>query len=89
MKKTQSAAVVIKPTLAERKKTFKESFAAIRKEYGYIWLGALIPAWTAAVLWGKTFNLCELISKLVASVAVIISNYVVSKLFVFKNKKEK
>ena len=51
-------------------------------------LGALIPAWTAAVLWGKTFNLCELISKLVASVAVIISNYVVSKLFVFKNKKE-
>lgn len=51
-------------------------------------LGALIPTWTAAVLWGRTFNLCELISKLVASVAVIISNYVVSKLFVFKNKKE-
>ena len=52
-------------------------------------LAALIPAWTAAVVWGKTLNLCELASKLVASVAVIISNYVVSKLFVFKNKKEK
>ena len=52
-------------------------------------LGALIPAWTAAQLFGKTFNLCELASKLVASVAVVISNYVISKLFVFKNKKEK
>ena len=52
-------------------------------------LAALIPAWTAVVVWGKTLNLCELASKLVASVAVIISNYVVSKLFVFKNKKEK
>ena len=51
-------------------------------------LGALIPAWTAAQLFGKTFNLCELASKLVASVAVVISNYVISKLFVFKNKKE-
>ena len=52
-------------------------------------LAALIPAWTAVVVWGKTLNLCELASKLVASVAVIISNYVVSKLFVFKNKREK
>ena len=51
-------------------------------------LGALIPAWTAAEIFGKTLNLCELASKLVASVAVIISNYVISKLFVFKNKKE-
>ena len=52
-------------------------------------LCALIPAWTAAEILGKTVNLCELSSKLVASVAVIISNYVISKLFVFKNKKEK
>ena len=51
-------------------------------------LCALIPAWTAAEILGKTVNLCELSSKLVASVAVIISNYVISKLFVFKNKKE-
>ncbi len=51
-------------------------------------LGALIPAWTSAVLFGKTVNLCELASKLVAAVVVIIANYVISKLFVFKNKKE-
>lgn len=52
-------------------------------------LGALIPAWTAFELMGKTFNLCEIGSKLVAAVVVIVANYLVSKLFVFKNKKEK
>lgn len=52
-------------------------------------LAALIPAWTAAEIFGKTVNLCELSSKLVASVAVIISNYVISKWFVFKKKKER
>ena len=52
-------------------------------------LGALIPAWTAADLFGKTVNLCELASKVVAAVVVIVCNYVISKLFVFKNKKEK
>lgn len=52
-------------------------------------LGALIPAWTAAELLGKTVNLCELASKVVAAVVVIVCNYVISKLFVFKNKKEK
>lgn len=51
-------------------------------------LGALIPAWTAAELFGKTINLCELGSKLVAAVVVIIANYIISKLFVFKNKKD-
>jgi len=51
-------------------------------------LGALIPAWTAFELMGKTFNLCEIGSKLVAAVVVIIANYIISKLFVFKNKKE-
>ena len=51
-------------------------------------LGALIPAWTAAQLLGKTVNLCELASKVVAAVVVIIANYIISKLFVFKNKKE-
>lgn len=51
-------------------------------------LCALIPSWTAVVLLGKTFNLCEIGSKLVAAVVVIISNYVMSKLFVFKKKKE-
>lgn len=51
-------------------------------------LCALIPSWTAVVLFGKTFNLCEIGSKLVAAVVVIISNYVMSKVFVFKKKKE-
>lgn len=51
-------------------------------------LGALIPAWTSAQMFGKTVNLCELASKLVAAVVVIICNYVISKLFVFKKKKE-
>lgn len=47
-------------------------------------LGALIPAWTAAELFGKTWNLCEIFSKVVAAVVVIVANYVISKLFVFK-----
>ena len=51
-------------------------------------LGMLIPAWTAAELFGKTVNLCEIASKFVASIAIIICNYIISKLFVFKNKKE-
>lgn len=51
-------------------------------------LGALIPAWTSAQMFGKTVNLCELASKLVAAVVVIVCNYVISKLFVFKKKKE-
>ena len=51
-------------------------------------LCALIPSWTAVELLGKTFNLCEIGSKLVAAVVVIVSNYIMSKLFVFKKKKE-
>lgn len=51
-------------------------------------LGALIPAWTSAQLFGKTWNLCEIFSKVVAAVVVIVANYVISKLFVFKKKKE-
>ena len=51
-------------------------------------LGALIPAWTAAELFGKTWNLCEIFSKVVAAVVVIVANYVISKLFVFKKKNE-
>ena len=50
-------------------------------------LGALIPAWTAVALMGKTFNLCEISSKLVAAVVIIITNYIISKLFVFKKQK--
>ena len=51
-------------------------------------LVSLVPMWTAVTIFGATVNLCELFSKFLASVAVIISNYIVSKWFVFKNKKE-
>ena len=51
-------------------------------------LGLLFPAWTSAALLGKTVNLCELASKVVAAVVVIVCNYVISKIFVFKNKTE-
>ena len=51
-------------------------------------LSAIIPAWTAAELFGKTVNLCELGSKLVAAFVVIVCNYFLSKLIVFKKKKE-
>lgn len=51
-------------------------------------LVALIPAWTNVALLGRTFNLCEISSKVVAAVVVIVANYFISKLLVFKNKKE-
>jgi putative flippase GtrA len=51
-------------------------------------LAALIPAWTSVALFGRTFNLCEISSKVVAAVVVIVANYFISKLLVFKNKKE-
>ncbi len=56
---------------------------------GTLALGLLIPSWHAA---GVPFtdaevNLCELFAKAVAAVAVIIGNYVFSKLFVFRGKK--
>ncbi len=49
-------------------------------------LAALFPSWIAAELLGRTLNLCEILSKLVAAVVVIVCNYVISKLFVFKKK---
>ena len=47
-------------------------------------LGALFPSWITAELFGRMLNLCEILSKLVAAVVVIICNYIISKLFVFK-----
>lgn len=58
---------------------------------GTLALGAMIPAWHAATIpfTDKTVNLCELASKAVAAVAVIIGNYIFSKLFVFGQKERK
>lgn len=52
-------------------------------------LAALWPTWQSAVLLGRTLNLCEILSKVVAAVVVVISNYIISKFFVFRKKKDK
>ncbi len=54
-----------------------------------IGLSALIPALTKILLFGKEWNFAEIGAKLLAAVIVIICNYIFSKLFVFKNKKER
>lgn len=50
-------------------------------------LGQLFPALTAAVLLGREWNVCEILSKLVAAVVVIVCNYIISKLLVFRDRK--
>lgn len=47
-------------------------------------LSALLPAWTSTRLFGREWNLCEIASKLVAAFAVIVCNYLISKLLVFR-----
>ena len=49
---------------------------------------ALIPALTSVELFGREWNLCEIGAKVLAAVIVIVCNYIFSKIFVFKNKKE-
>ena len=48
---------------------------------------ALIPALTSVMIFGKEWNLCEIGAKVLAAVIVIICNYIFSKIFVFKNKR--
>ena len=52
-----------------------------------LFLAMLFPALTNAALFGREWNLCEIASKLFAAVVVIACNYVISKLWVFRNKK--
>ena len=47
-----------------------------------VWL----PVLTKVALLGKEWNLAEIGAKLLAAVLVIIVNYIISKLFVFKKK---
>ncbi len=49
-------------------------------------LSALLPSWTNASLLGRAWNLCEIASKLVAAVVVIVCNYLISKLLVFQKR---
>lgn len=55
--------------------------------FGAMLLSKLFPTIVAVAILGKTLNFADLIAKFVAAVIVIISNYIFSKLFVFKNKK--
>ena len=49
---------------------------------------ALFPSLTAVALLGREWNVDELAAKFVAAVLVVIGNYIFSKLFVFRKKKE-
>ena len=49
---------------------------------------ALLPALTSVELIGREWNLCEIGAKVLAAVIVIVCNYVFSKIFVFKSKKQ-
>ena len=55
--------------------------------FGILGLAALIPAMTRFVFLGREWNLAEIGAKVVAAVIVIVCNYIFSKIFVFKNKK--
>lgn len=51
-------------------------------------LTALFPTLTAVALFGRDWNVCDILAKLVAAVIVIIGNYIFSKLLVFRKRKE-
>ncbi len=57
---------------------------------GTFLLTAILPSWQSVLIpvIEKSVNLCEIAAKLVAAVAVIIGNYIFSKLFVFVKGKE-
>ena len=55
--------------------------------FGAILFSTAFPSIVAYVIFGKTLNLADLIAKFIAAVIVIISNYIFSKLFVFRKKK--
>ncbi len=66
--------------------------ATLFVDYGVTYAGtwaltALFPSLIAVMLLGMELNFCEIIAKLVAAVIVVVTNYVISKLFVFKKKK--
>lgn len=55
--------------------------------FGALGLAALIPSMTSAVLFGREWNLAEIVAKVLSAVIVIVCNYVFSKIFVFNKKK--
>ena len=57
--------------------------------FGTLALAAMLPSLNSVLLLGREWNINEIGAKVVAAVIVIIGNYVFSKLFVFKKRKEK
>ena len=53
-----------------------------------IGLVALIPAWAAFPVGEEECNLCEIAAKLLAAVVVIVTNFFISKILVFRKKKK-
>ncbi len=56
--------------------------------FGALALTALVPSLVAVAMFGMTLNFCDIIAKTVAAIVVVISNYVISKLFVFRKSKK-
>ena len=54
--------------------------------FGALGLSLLFPALNALVLFGRPWNLNEILAKFVAAVIVIVSNYFFSKFLVFRKK---
>ena len=50
-------------------------------------ISQLIPALTSVMLLGREWNLAEIGAKVFVAVVVLVSNYVISKLLVFRKKK--
>lgn len=49
-------------------------------------LAALIPSLTAVNMLGGVRNVAEIAAKLIAALVVLVCNYIISKVFVFKKK---
>ncbi|MCQ2430278.1 MAG: GtrA family protein [Clostridia bacterium] len=54
---------------------------------GGILFSKWFPSLTAFPILGRELNVCDLLAKVIAAVIVIILNYIISKLLVFKEKK--
>ena len=52
-------------------------------------LVTLFPQWTDVAIFGKSWNMCEVASKLITAAVVIVCNYFISKIFVFKKEERK
>lgn len=56
--------------------------------FGAIALTALAPSLIAVGIFGRELNFCDIIAKVVAAIIVVISNYILSKKFVFNKTKK-